>query len=134
MKHKSFKKFMVLALSCIMVVSFSLTAFAESKSDSASTSLGDDGMMYVGIRVGDNLVQGDISTTVISDMYIQGYCLYTDLYDDNVRRGLSASRAQDYSCAAFISRSNTLFTYADIEYTAYNNDGVRAYQHLNLDF
>ena len=57
MKHKSFKKFMVLALSCIMVVSFSLTAFAESKSDSASTSLWDDGMMYVGIRVGDNLVQ-----------------------------------------------------------------------------
>ena len=67
-------------------------------------------------------------------MYIKGYCLYKDLYDDNVRRGLSASRAQDYSCVAFISRSNTLFTYADIEYTAYNNDGVRAYQHLKLDF
>ncbi len=105
-------------------------AHLVSKSD--STCLGSDGTMDTAITLGDNLVQGSISTDVISDMSISGKCWYMDHYNMHVDAKFEGARDQDYSCVAFISKSNTVFKWAGVEFTAYDNDGARAHQQYEL--
>lgn len=137
---KTIKLIMAVVMAAVVVISSQNTmrvyaaAAADRVTKSDNTGLGSDGTMFTSITLGDNLVQGSISTDVISDMYIDGTCLYDDLYSSGVEQHFAGRRDQDYSCGAFISRQNTFFYYADVDFTAYDNDGARAHQHYSLDY
>lgn len=133
---RSCKKLCAVMLIAMVMLSSSVSVCAESaqrytKSDSAPIPYG--GTMSTSITVGYELAQGSMSTTVVSDMYIEGYCEYVD-YTGEYTRNMIASKEQDYSCAAYISKSDTWFTYAWLRYDAYNNDDGHIGYSMFIDY
>ena len=128
-------------LACITVISAAVLTYVGSASaadlytESDHTCLGSDGEMYTALTYGEYLVQGSISTDVVSDMYIEnGEGMYEDQYGRVVTKYFSGSRAQDYSCVAFVRISTGIFYAAKADFTAYDNDGARAHQHLSSGY
>ncbi len=131
-KDRMFKKIVkrigALVLACSVMVGMTLPVYAEETYERETKSKyvymdPGDGRMVISITAGETLAQGSISTNVVSDMYIKGYCKYVDIYGNVGQPSMESAREQVYSSGAFVSRSKTYFYYVQLQYEAYDNDG-----------